>query len=333
MNKTENRGHFYHSETLIITLLDQLRIQSKLSIENFTEGIISKRNYSRYLNGELKISYLTLSKLLEKLNISISSFSFFIQNSIITKYDYELDFFDEVTKKDYKRAMDIYETKIKGKPLYTHLSEKSVPSGIIYLSFILGQKDLKTAKLEIKDIIHFHQLPEKHVYTDDDIGSLYIYSLIADEQDKKIIADWLEEVIVEKKHKSFYTQPEPIKYLKYIMMLKILTEKETIDPKTQKLIDIVTTKALDHDRRARIIGHNQLLLKILYEYAHKSNDAKKDIYSFYYLSSLMTLKEDIIKNQAHHVKKEDYELFLKQLQDDKYLKMEAFKELICDDYI
>ncbi len=318
----------------IIKLLDGLREQRGLTLEEFTTGVVSRRNYSRYLTGEIKMSSIILTKLLEKMHLSLADFSYYVQNVNLVNYGYEITFFEFVTKKDYQKAKQIYSEKIKGKPLYTYLSETAVPAAVIILKWQLKEINIRTARRDLKQIINLSTLLNRHIYTDDIIGAIDMYSLVAEKSELEKIKQFLIDFLIKEKRRTFFIQNEISLYLAHTMFLRILTSFDSVDDNLKNLIAVATTKALDFDRRARIDFYNIAILEILYGYANKMNLADRDLYVFYYLSALFSLEGDeIAKNKTFKVIKSDYELFLKQIEDEKMLNLELYEGLINNDYL
>lgn len=57
--------------------LDQLRRERKVTVEQMCKGVISRRNYSRLLSGEVDIQVDVLSKLLINLKVPLEEFSWY----------------------------------------------------------------------------------------------------------------------------------------------------------------------------------------------------------------------------------------------------------------
>ncbi len=324
---------FYNSDVNILKILDDLRVSYGVSVTDFTKGVVSKRNYSRYLNGEVKINFSILSNLLEKINVSISEFSYFVANTIIVKYEYEIDFFNHVVKRDYKKASMIYEKSIKGKQLCTHYATIAIPCALIFLEYQLKQIDLQSARFKMSEVVSLDYLLNKHIYTNNLIGGLFFYSKIANCKEKEKIEEFLIDFVVKGNRKNFSLSNEESNYLIYTMFLDLLTSKEEIDENTKKTIEIVTSKALDFDRRARLYIYHLYILEILYKYANKENLKNKELYSYYYIMCLLSINEEEVINHSFDVKKEDYELFMKNVKEDEYIYLEMYEGIINDDYL
>lgn len=93
----------------VMEVLEQLRLEKKISIQDFTKYIVSRRNYSRFLSGEIGISLETLSKLLKNLEIPLSEFSLYLYNRNLVKRVNETHFVNYVKIKKYDKAFKYYQ--------------------------------------------------------------------------------------------------------------------------------------------------------------------------------------------------------------------------------
>lgn len=87
--------------------LDQLRIESKTSIESFSENICSPRQYSRYLNGSSTITQGKFTKLLQKLNISSNEFYTSFHSTSDNEFKYVKEMYHQILNKNYYRVKEI----------------------------------------------------------------------------------------------------------------------------------------------------------------------------------------------------------------------------------
>ncbi|MFW5838513.1 MAG: helix-turn-helix domain-containing protein [Bacillota bacterium] len=93
--------------TLLINYIDQLRQKRNLRLDVFIENIISQRQYSRYKKGVNDVPFDVISKLSNRLNISlgkvITEFEFSINNEV----DEVVKFFNFVVRKQLAQAKQL----------------------------------------------------------------------------------------------------------------------------------------------------------------------------------------------------------------------------------
>ncbi len=94
-----NQNLFYH--------LDDLRIDSGISIADFCDGICDRRQYSRYKNGTQEVSLKNITKFYEKLGFSQIEFYYSFYNSEASDYQKVLRLFYSLMDQDYKKAKDL----------------------------------------------------------------------------------------------------------------------------------------------------------------------------------------------------------------------------------
>ena len=95
-------------KTNLISVIEKIRIQKNIKIKDLTNGIISSRNYSRYLSNEIELSFEMLIKLLERLDMPLFLFANYSKNLAIIENIEEMHFFDTVLSGDYQKAYDLY---------------------------------------------------------------------------------------------------------------------------------------------------------------------------------------------------------------------------------
>lgn len=330
-----DRNHLIkaHTDLEIIQMLDNLRIQNDLSIEEFTEGIVSRRNYSRYLNGEVRMSFTILAALLKKINLSVSAFSYYVLNTMIVTYNHEFEFLNHLTNRQYKEAQKIYEQKIHGQQLHTFLADKTIPAGFVYLEYKLNKISFEKGRNTLINTYPLNEVLDRILITEDDIMSLYFYTKFANKEESLRIAQFVYDLLVSNKRKNFAIHVEEAQYIAYMIALEILYKYYEQIKNGKKHFEMCITRALDFDRRARVGNYNLFILEPIYKYAKSQNCKDLDLVIYYYVTALLAADKDLAFSEPFELHKEDYEQYLTYLQDDKYLEMEMYGGLINNDYL
>jgi len=107
MSGTAQRRKRMKTETIYFFHLDELREENKMSIDDFIENICSLRQYWRYKNGENLCPQEKFSKLLEKLNLSLSEFENYVFNKSISEYPVVQDLYRFIFNGNEKQAKHI----------------------------------------------------------------------------------------------------------------------------------------------------------------------------------------------------------------------------------
>src|SRR5690554_1420148 len=140
----------------IMKYFEMLRTERKINIQDITEGIVSRRNYSRYVSGEIAINIETLSKLLAKIEVPLSEFSFYINNRITMENLEEQYFHALIRNEQYTKAYNKYYSKIKNKELKTIYAKRTIPLGIVLMKYKLGMLNRDEVILEMKKIMNLY---------------------------------------------------------------------------------------------------------------------------------------------------------------------------------
>lgn len=317
----------------VMSQIEKFRNTKKLTIEELTKDIVSRRNYSRYLSGEIKVSFEVLSLLLNKLEISFSDFSYFIVNTIITENIEESEFLYLIVEKQFDEAFDKYYERFKKYEFKTYFSNKTMPCSVIYLEYVKGLISKSDAYYKMNKIIMIEELLNKYIYMDDDIESLYIYSKLCNLQELNLIKDYLIDIVFNNKHKSFAVTPERQMLLIYLILLEIFVYKLPLNEENRLRLDQIISKALEYYRRAKIELFDLLIFEILYDYQIKTNQNNERII-FYYISNLIIYKtHPYTKSSIFKIRKEDFEIYKQVIKEESILKEEMYEGLINYDYI
>lgn len=97
---------FNHSKDLAL-FLEQLRVSRGISQEDFTDGIISNRQYQRYVNGSSAMPFHLLDDFAERLNTTKDFLLLEFGSYGIKETNNIIDFFNAVNNDDIERAKKI----------------------------------------------------------------------------------------------------------------------------------------------------------------------------------------------------------------------------------
>ncbi len=131
-------------------VLDMLREQHNISIEEFCDGICSVRTYSRYINKGNPMPFSNLVMFVEKLKIPFTSFAVFAMNNVLQMNSDELYLSYYLSLKMYAEAKPLYE-KLKGKEFKTIYKDCIIDAYILRMKYEEG--DL-TKRNYMNQLIH-----------------------------------------------------------------------------------------------------------------------------------------------------------------------------------
>ena len=93
----------------IMNCIEKLREINGLTINDLCEGICSRRQYTRYKNEENGMIAEVFVKLINKLNISVSDFLYYVHMSVNLQSSLEVKFKNLCLYYNYKEAFKYYE--------------------------------------------------------------------------------------------------------------------------------------------------------------------------------------------------------------------------------
>lgn len=162
-----NLQMFYH--------LDDLRVEAGISINDFCEGVVDRRTYSRYINGETNVSLKNITLFYEKLGYSQIEFynSFYWgENSTyakVVKLDHAL------SRKDFDAAREYFK-ELENVEMHGKRTKDFYQFCIISYNF-LTRKDLPEQTIEkLSKLINYPACFSKSRFNYVDIASIVLLS-------------------------------------------------------------------------------------------------------------------------------------------------------------
>lgn len=310
--------------------LENIRTEKKVAITDLVQGVLSRRSYSRLLANETIISLDVLSKLLDKLNVPFSEFSFYMQNLIMYQNINEVYFHELIRDEKYEDAYKNHFPEIKGKIWKTLYANKTIPIGILLMKSKLMQISEKDALMQMNKIIDLKNIIQSKIINDDDVEALYLYIRLCDEDTKEKIGSFAYEALLSNEYmilSAFYEQTVSILHL---IALKTLIDKQTLSNDGHARINEVAKIAVEFAQRAKLSGFDALLFSLLYQYIKINNIENQDIV-FYYIASITgCLSERMINGNVFTITKEDINTFNRCLIDNDFLESPMYERLLID---
>jgi transcriptional regulator with XRE-family HTH domain len=184
----------------VIFYIDYYRKQQKIKIYELCEGIISTRTYGRYLNNSSYMTFETIDRLLQRLNMKFFDFFRTITSDVKIK-EYQLfDFAHMVRDKMYSEALTVYK-KIKGMTFKTINYKKIIILNKTICDFEL--KEIERFPLEdMKQLIDFEHLMLTDHWT---AGDIQYMSRILPYLPLNEVID-----VYQRRHSIYYTSKEKL---------------------------------------------------------------------------------------------------------------------------
>jgi len=312
----------------VMNCVEQLRLGRKMTIQEITNGVISRRNYSRYVSGEIPINLEILTKILGKLGVPLYEFVFYMTNKNILSNLDESFFLDLIRNEQYEEAYKRYYQVIKDKELQSIFATRTIPICITLMLYKLDKMSLEDVKRITSRIIDLKEMFQKKHLNDDEIESLNLYIRICNEQDKEIIADYLLNMLFCDDYRLICAHYDFCRMLSYLIVLSIITEHPNQEKYDKKQIKRVIDAALDFFSRAKFINYDILLFEILYKYIKKNHIDNKDII-FYYISAILsTNDQEFLNGKKFTITKEDMDVYYELLKDNTFLNANIYERIV-----
>ncbi|MCF7926116.1 MAG: helix-turn-helix domain-containing protein [Candidatus Izimaplasma sp.] len=89
-----------------ISIIDSLRLEKKLTVEDLCENIVNPRTYRRYLSGERKMSHEKIGEFCENLEITSSDLYFLTNRTERDEYVKVIKLYNLVNDQKYDEFYD-----------------------------------------------------------------------------------------------------------------------------------------------------------------------------------------------------------------------------------
>ena len=278
---------------VIMKYIDKLRHTDNLKVSELNEGVISIRNYSRYLKGEFELPFNVLVQYLEKLNMKLEDFLIYIYNDIKSDYIEHHEFINAVSTGQYDLAESIYQKM--DKQIRTEVSDILVPANCLKLQYETKQitKPLFIEKLD--DLLKLNTLLKANVISREEQEAIYIYLDYCCEKDTDRIIEFLNRFYIGKTLKIVSLEHSLTELNNPLRMIGVLLKKNHITKKDlsilESLFDLIIEQSI-HFNISKI--YDELLEYFLVYYKLTKNVKKYEMTIFYYVSYMLSNNYDFI---------------------------------------
>lgn len=175
----------------LLYLMDEMRYERNLIQEDYLDGIISQRQYYRYLHGQSVPPFEVILKLCNRLEFSINRLLIMLEEGETKENSLAQEYFNAIIKRDLKNATLIHKQIAKIEFLNDH-NRKFVKLGSILLDFY--KKHITKIELvaRIRDEINVKKLMENSVLHDVELYMLGILMEYSDNDREEVLAKILK---------------------------------------------------------------------------------------------------------------------------------------------
>jgi hypothetical protein len=302
-------------DSALISCIEDLRLKKKLTLPEFTEGIVSERTYRRYVNDSEAFSFEVLVSLVKRLDMRMRDVLMFAFNQLSVKHQEEIYFAHYMTLRQKEHAKPFYE-KLIGKTLESHLGSIYVPVLMQYYEY---PKDyLKFAK----EKTDFHSLKKTSILNRQTLDALLFMLPDLNETDTTSTITFLLKVI--KREVKLLSALHILDMSKTIHMVfnTITKSKERILLFNSDLSSLYQ-KALDDIISTHLVTNYPAFFEAVISYATVTSDIKKaNRFIYYDVCFQMTL--DIPLDRKHiYSKEKGLSIYLEHIKERPLLTSEV----------
>ncbi len=186
------------TSVVLVKFLESLRQRRKINQNTFVEGIISLRQYKRYLSGDSEMPYRVLSQLSERLG--------FHQVKILTELEKEKanqnalveKFYNHVARNEYTEA-DEFMRKYNVEDFIQEDMKLYYKVTVVLLDYTRNDIDKEEAAKRLKTIMNYPEILKKDLYEQTELlGLSSMLSYLEDDERLKLM-DRLSKLLLEDK--------------------------------------------------------------------------------------------------------------------------------------
>ena len=279
--------------------IESLRKRRNINLVDFTEGIVSQRQYKRYLSGDSEMPYRAFVLFAEKLGFNPVKIQGDLEDYKIQESELIADFYNLVIRHKYKEAEAIMK-KLDIDDFVLPEFKSYYLTTVVLLEFYRDKKPKEECRDEILKIIGYPEILQKDLFHQIELIVLSISLMFVEGTDKLAIMDKLNNQLLKDKI-TLGTEY----YARQYVVLRVAREY-AIEGFDDKVIHLCLN-SLELSRRPKI---------------HFNYD-----FLYYYLSLAYRNKKDTVNEMSYLRKLYHYLLFL-----DDETKMKNYNNKIIKDY-
>jgi transcriptional regulator with XRE-family HTH domain len=277
----------------IMRYLERYRLEQKVPIYQLTKGIMSTRNYSRILSGEVDLSLEDYAKLLNRLRIPLFEFNIYIDNCKFYEYNHEIRFHQAVENHQFNTAYEIIQPYLKEGKWYTLMASKTIPMAIKLMEWKLNQCTVHHFYASARLILDLDGLEKQKILSFDDFEALYLYSYHGSVEEQRRIFEIFYRIMKNELRILSVSLEYSMSRL-HQRALQLATGFEDPDERQLKQLHDIAWIVVEYQSRAKIIGVDRMIFEMLSKFYIKHHLSSSTLFTEYALSVLGSLDMDAI---------------------------------------
>lgn len=316
----------------IIKVLDHLRANQRIKIQDLVDGIMSRKKYTRLLNDETSISFSELLSLLDKMSIPLQNFSQLVTQAMESHFVHEQNFYLALLRNNYKEAKEDYYPKLDINKRYSALGQLGLKALVELIYFKTNKQTILETRHHLHELKPLDDILLETIIQDGMIAHLYAYVHVATEAEKRRIASYVFKAVYDNKYRYYIACHKLSKVVFYLTGILAYTTINQLSKEERGQLEklALSTIRLHLMTKNRLLDYN--LFAMLYYYQQKLS-TKNNYITFYYLESYISLDEAASNLPKLEVTKEDIDIFKQFITQYDRRKIHMYEGILANEKI
>lgn len=313
----------------IVKQIDYFRCTNKMTIQEICQGVMSRKKYTRLLNGEADISFDEIMALMNRIHIPFQEFILYLTNTIEGKYPDESSFCQAIISADYNDAFETHYLKLGPPPYKTTLGRYAVGAFIHLMFFKLGKKDRLTSLQQLKLDFPLAKFTHGSIVEDNQICVLYAYVNMCDDKEKIIIGRYISTLLNDDRTRLLVTFSSFSLNLLYKTGILAYTTLDYLDEENAHHLSSIIKIALAYQIKARQPLADFLLFEMIHQFYRRIGKKNKYL-TFYYITTFISSfgGEDLSRLD---INEDDIRTFSLLMKDKDFRNSPMYERLLEDE--
>lgn len=283
----EDKGDHMIKKERLTKLLDEIRQSKKIKMSDFTDNIISERNYRRYINEQQSLPFNVFVELVKKLNMQMGDFLIYALNKTAVDFQQEIYLEHYIQTGQLDEADKLFE-EMDHDGYQTHIGTLYLPILVQKYLYLKGKISKSNYIAFAKERIDLESLSRNQVIDRQHLEVLLLLLEDADINEQSVIIPIIYDVITQKKSLiSFKTSADMNRAIQ--VLTKTLFSNDRLKQTYQDLLKSLIELSLTHTVNSHLEpGYKDFLTYAIMYYEETNDTPKYRRFVYYYLSFIIS---------------------------------------------
>lgn len=310
----------------IMRYFERYRLDHKMPIYKITKGIMSTRNYSRILSGEVDISLEDYARLLRRLRLPLFEFNLYIENSTLDENIHEIQFYQAIECRDFEKAYQIIGPYLRDGKWKTLMANKSIPIAVKLMESQLGHCTTRQFYAFARKTLNLTEMETQKILSFDDFEALLLFSFYGTVEEQRRIYSVFYRIMRDEV-RILSTSLEYSMSRLHVRTLELATSFHDPDENMLTQLRDIAWIVLEYQSRAKMIGVEAKMLLLLHRYYQTNHLSSEPLLLDVALSVLGSGDETMIQNWKAELSRADITLIQDQILPSKYSHRHFLEEV------